>query len=341
MAQGALTIMERDLSGAFTSRDFGEYYQLSGTPYGFTMVGIAPGGGLQRTTWVVTDPDWLIPTAEPTEVITSVESPTTGDDIKAYTLVLLRFVDTDVEDLDSFYFYWDAAGNKIPTTWEEVRALGTPEGSETSDRFDELENFLSLGRGGDTAEEQSTLYSALKRELWIEMLRGAFRPDPASTDKPPPLLPAYPQFWADVDAATGDKVAGDYRPDYRDYVVAEMIANPEATGDEALVTRTDGPFFQYVRLLAEASGQEMTGFWSTVYNEDNYRAYDALATGLGDRAFGGYDGMLGDPLQPRLPDAVLVNLTFLRESPLVGAPDLWHRMKQMIDVPTAFTRSVP
>ena len=351
MASGALTIMERDLSGAFTSRDFGEYYQFCGTPYGFTMVGVAPGGGLQRTTWVVTDPYWLIPGVASHEVVTAQESPTDGAQIKAYTWVLLRFTETDFEDLDSFYFYWDSGtGERIPTTWEQVAS--NPEGAKAGDRFDALAYFFAAGLAEYydpeqyrvyTAAEQSGMYSALKRELWIEMLRGAYRPDPSSTDKPPALLPAYPQFWADVNA-DGTKAAGDPRPDFRDYVVAEMVANPDATGDEALVTRTDGSCFLFAHLLADASSQKLlTRFWSTVYDVAGYRSFyeDPLGAGEVYLADPGYDGLLGDPLQPRLPDAVQVNLTFLMEGPMVNSPDIWHRTKQMIDVPTAYTRSVP
>lgn len=39
-SRGAFAVIERDLTTAFTSRDFGEYYQFYGNQWGFTMIGL-------------------------------------------------------------------------------------------------------------------------------------------------------------------------------------------------------------------------------------------------------------------------------------------------------------
>lgn len=51
-ARGALTVMERDLTGAFTAREQGRFYQFYGRPNGFTFVGNVDGT-LSRVTYAI------------------------------------------------------------------------------------------------------------------------------------------------------------------------------------------------------------------------------------------------------------------------------------------------
>jgi prepilin-type N-terminal cleavage/methylation domain-containing protein len=352
MAQGALAIMERDLSGSFTSRDFGEYYQFFGSPFGFMTVGLAPGGGLQRTTWVVTRRDWVAPedlkTLDPdddtgmaADVVVTTEEDGTGAYIEKTTFILLRYVEPDVEDLDSFFF-WDSNGNPVSWTWNDVTlGPGGEDGSYADDWFGGIETFLNSEGESFTAEEQSELYNAHRRHLWLLMLAGY--PEIGGT------YGRFPQFWAEV-WPNGEKFdpASD-QPNYMDYVVAEGIVHPDDL--RSFDVELGIPWFRYAQLGQAGNEQALTAYWSTVFNNQLVRtSASALDPPLGHfPGFAYYEGVLsdgtlvglGDPLQPRLPDAVQVNMTFLREGPLVGAPDIRHRMKQVIDVPTAFSRSVP
>lgn len=51
--RGSLAVIERDLTGAFTAREYGDYYQFFGGPQGFCFVGMPEGGGLARVTYVI------------------------------------------------------------------------------------------------------------------------------------------------------------------------------------------------------------------------------------------------------------------------------------------------
>lgn len=63
--RGSLKIIEQDLTGAFTAREYGDYYQFFGGPQGFCFVGTVEDVGLARVTYVVH------PTAERVEFTAS------------------------------------------------------------------------------------------------------------------------------------------------------------------------------------------------------------------------------------------------------------------------------
>lgn len=63
--RGSLKIIEQDLTGAFTAREYGDYYQFFGGPQGFCFVGTVENAGLARVTYVVH------PTAEAVEFTAS------------------------------------------------------------------------------------------------------------------------------------------------------------------------------------------------------------------------------------------------------------------------------
>jgi len=51
-ARSSMTVLERDLSSAFTAREFGDYYAFYGGPRGFSFVGVIDTGALARVTYV-------------------------------------------------------------------------------------------------------------------------------------------------------------------------------------------------------------------------------------------------------------------------------------------------
>ncbi|MCC6144037.1 MAG: prepilin-type N-terminal cleavage/methylation domain-containing protein, partial [Candidatus Hydrogenedentes bacterium] len=53
-ARGSMTVLERDLTGAFTARDVGQDFQFYGRPNGFTFVGNVDGS-MARVTYAVND----------------------------------------------------------------------------------------------------------------------------------------------------------------------------------------------------------------------------------------------------------------------------------------------
>ncbi|MBN2307956.1 MAG: prepilin-type N-terminal cleavage/methylation domain-containing protein, partial [Candidatus Hydrogenedentes bacterium] len=125
MARGALNVIERDLSGAFTSRDAGDYYQFFGTPIGMMFVGLVDtdeGTQLARVTYV------LHHNAGSDAFETIDAQPVT-------TYSLVRLIEVGEEDLDSFpgpgWDQWEQAwvpsiDREYPLIAAELNAIRDP-----------------------------------------------------------------------------------------------------------------------------------------------------------------------------------------------------------------------
>ncbi|MBI2422501.1 MAG: prepilin-type N-terminal cleavage/methylation domain-containing protein [Candidatus Hydrogenedentes bacterium] len=57
LGRGAINVIDRDLKGAFTSREHGNAYQFYGTPDGFMFVGTLESGEIGRVTYVLHRPN--------------------------------------------------------------------------------------------------------------------------------------------------------------------------------------------------------------------------------------------------------------------------------------------
>ena len=69
MGRGMMTVMERDMSAAFTARELGEYFQFYGRAEGFMFVGKLENGRLGRVTYVIN------PNADTREFETAINEP--------------------------------------------------------------------------------------------------------------------------------------------------------------------------------------------------------------------------------------------------------------------------
>jgi prepilin-type N-terminal cleavage/methylation domain-containing protein len=164
LARGTLSIIENDLSRAFTSREHGDLYKFYGTPIGFTFVGLvgrdqnSPDGNLARVTYVIyhdnNDPDIL----------------RSNQDVELPVYKLLRYYEPNREDLDDFPVVWYPPGGSN----DGVFNLGA-----LIDRACQCNSLdpNPVGIHPDTGlpmdvRQTKEAISAKKRELWIRMLSG-------------------------------------------------------------------------------------------------------------------------------------------------------------------------
>ncbi|MCC6696299.1 MAG: type II secretion system protein [Candidatus Hydrogenedentes bacterium] len=344
-SRGAFNVVERDLSTVFTMRDYGDYYQFFGTPQGMVMVGLirrADGStSLGRITYAIfpvvvkdntdvfriTDP-FTAPQLNTNAVNIQVynDNGTPADptddlmeDVKVGTAALVRYIEPGVEDLDTYPFDW----NELfvdPENGTDIKAeLDAVIGDDSADPD-------VLVRLDSRLQE---LLAAKKRELWIRMISGQEYWIPRLTTGAPEELP---DVWGDpANPATSPgwlakDSSGNYVPlNVRDYVVAENIgletplfgAGPNVVPLHPLNSTATQNFFRYGHgnvLLANGNWEYPT--WNS----------DELA-------------VAGSPLRPRLPEVVTLRLPFAYERPYPTAPQFERNLEQVIDVPTAYTRT--
>ncbi len=146
-----LRTVERDLSTAFSGRDFGEYYQFYGTPIGFCYVGLARSyeyrfatkPNLARVTYVL-------------HRTTGSRNFSTTYGTSTSTYALIRYIEPNQRDLDTF-----------PINWENLR--GSIEFPGIDSEFTAIESLAAEGWEASVIED---LIRAKKRQLWLRMLSG-------------------------------------------------------------------------------------------------------------------------------------------------------------------------
>ncbi|HOZ47593.1 MAG TPA: type II secretion system protein [Candidatus Hydrogenedentes bacterium] len=198
VARSTLSIIERDLSTCFTARDYGEYYTFFGIPHGMTFVGVvgdrekSTNIHLSRITYVLREFNLDDPygpvaggsTFETTVPVTlvSISNPAEQrvQDVEAriLTRTLLRYVEPNVTDLDTFPFPFPdsdpdwlesppgEAGSPMYAVWKEMRDTVVRGGQDLTDVA------AMDATGAQTATLFAELLKAKKRELWIRMLAG-------------------------------------------------------------------------------------------------------------------------------------------------------------------------
>ena len=231
IARGAMGLMQRDLSRAFTSRNHGDFYNFYGTPIGFTFVGVTSprdsgGANVARITYVI----HRRPKAA---VLRDV------DGNQRFIYDLIRYVEPGAEDLDSFDVEWDLlfVTDVDGFQLQNLQSLignpdtGQPLLSAVADAI--LDGICDA----DDAPCLEQVAAAKRRELWIQMLSG-MEPDSAT-------LTFLPDLWAVLDNGAA--------LDSLDYVLAENILSSVEPGDDAFATpmfTTDTmPFFEYAAFI--------------------------------------------------------------------------------------------
>lgn len=356
--RAAFTVLERDLASAFTSRDYGEYYQFFGTPLGFMYVGVVHGedgaGQLARVTYVL----------RPTRYHggwhgETYESDVGGVPTEIRTYTLLRIVEPGREELDSYPSVpWD--------TWE------TGVEAQVADEMAGVRLYAEST--GLTPQQTEQLVLAKRRELWLRMLSGSDPALPATTDPNGAWGELYAQQVYALDPAHANYEI-ELREFVRDHVVAEDILLPappslpqwDAAGDPLAGTGTDldgdgihgdlipvgaGPVYVVPDLGdLDGDGDIETPFELAPFSYGR-AGYGAGPGGPTTIELSGYwcaylntrypvnaEDVLGSPLQPRLPEVVKVRLHFTLESAYVGVKDYSRVFEQTLDVPSAYTRA--
>jgi prepilin-type N-terminal cleavage/methylation domain-containing protein len=381
-SRGTFAVVERDLTTAFTSRDFGEYYQFYGNAWGFTMIGLIretdESVQLGRITYALTpvvfydqtnsyripapfgtdralqgDPDantgpvtvhsrcyWggndgldndgdsQIDEADEQRLFNSSADSIDQDgdgtlndpdeaavDVPVGTAALVRYIEPGVEDLNYYPFNWEDIVTDPEFNIDLADELSDAIGGKD---WTDPDVIVRLSR----AEEE--LLNAKKRDLWIRMISGQEYWIPLLSGSPngPELPNVYTDGWLKPNQTLN----------VRDYVVAENIAivppNLTNLGVDRLpplVPLDCGSglgFFRYGRVAADTT-PVLSDTWNSGENVD----LDTTAD-------------LGSPLLPRLPEMVLVRFPFVYDSPYPGAPHFERNLEQLIDVPTAYTRTV-
>lgn len=373
LARGTLGVLERDLTRAFTSRAHGDYYQFYGTPIGFSFVGMVEVGGLDqiaRVTYVIygsycNDPgrgiiDPNIPRAQAAQLAalptldTFQMVPRQRDEDQedvsetAVTFNLLRYIEPDAEDLDSFPVEWKSIPAGLP---ESGISLAGVIQTQLDQAVFELNEALFDGDGNrlrrwdDPAlpDRFKQVVESTKRQLWIRMLAGGDR--------------TFPQGIAGVPDAWGPD-GPLYGLDPCDYIVAEDIRFVSTAGEFAVRAPTimnpndsgnfgDGrplltyngqePFFQYKRTGFREATSPLGGFVDESEQADEQFLLfwnELFATGGDVVANAG-----GNPLRPRIPESVRVRFNIVMPSSFPGAPDFDRVFEKTMDVVTGFTRN--
>ncbi len=361
VARGSLKTLERDLSLAFTSREHGDHYSFYGTPIGLTFVGLVKyhedsEPNLARITYVIRAVDLDEMEAVPDK---------DGIVVEKQTYSLIRFVERNQHDLESFPVDWDTlavADSGGLFLQDLIGDPNDPGGSNAASAVN-MASVNGLCAAGDV-ECFNEVARAKKRELWIRML-AEVPPDIA-------LQPTatFPALWET--APLNDAVA-------LDYVLAENIRYVNAVDpldvtpkilnvDTAKVADLRWSFFKY-RDVNRFSDGNIKGanlaFWNDWRNinignngldddldgtpdQDGEGRVDLNSNGLNDDGDGATDegdefgeifgGGIGSPISPHFPQQIVVDYTLFYEAPFPGATDFEETFTLEIDIPTAVRR---
>ena len=341
-SRGAFNVVERDLSTVFTMRDYGDYYQFYGTPQGMVMVGLIRRADGSTTLGRITYAIYPVVVKDNTEVF-RITAPFTApqlntnavniqvtnnngtpadltddfvEDVKVGTAALVRYIEPGVEDLDTYPFDW----NELATDPES--------GAYVRDQLDDAIG----GAPGDSGDPDVLVrldavlqerLAARKRELWIRMVSGQDYWYRLLNGLAEELPDAWGDGWLAAELNTS---TGLYEPkplDARDYVVAENIGLETPLVGEHVV-----PLHPLNSLPAQNFFRYGHGNLMLASNNWEYPTWnsDELA-------------VAGSPLRPRLPEVVTLRLPFAYERPYPSAPQFERDLEQVIDVPTAYTRT--
>ncbi len=314
LGRSSLAVVKRDLTSCFTSREHGDYYSFCGTPIGMTFVGLVRSSADSATANIarVTYAIYALPSGQFTSLgdVTGDETgqhftDAGGEEVNTYSLI--RYVEPEVDNLDSFPVDWRLLAQASASGYESSGAsvlsaeLDEASGQGTGGFLDYLDGNVQL------SAVRKQLVAAKQRELWIRMLAGE------------------PELLGDVGVDTIWQLLGE---DPLDYVVAENIVSEVEPLLEYKDYASFQPFFQFGRVINNHGDIEWLHFWNSLEN----------APGLSLPAAYANPDAAGSPMFPRLPEVVLADIRLMYESPYPGAPDFDRRFREQIDVPSAYTR---
>ena len=343
-AGGALSAIKLDLLTAFNGRATGNSFSFYGTPIGMTFVGLVKNMSeyadgdlgqadlhLARITYVLyhasnEENDALYKARDPEltnqlppidmfeESLEQINAPAYAT---AYVYPMLRYVEPNVGDLDSFPYSLGAPA--APTQ---------PEGTTINDILDGAwENYTgqleAAGFNGDLSAIEEDFYRAKKREIWIRMLAGGDKVVPNAW-----TAPAMYMGWS----------AGDC-PLPHEYVITGNIATAmppfEIDGVFGYDTNPFAGAWLFDYKYAGPGDNPGTGWW-------NQRPSDWAPLGSPNCSI-----MLGDPgfdtsycKDTCLPEIVTANIMLMFKAPYPSAPDFQKVFPMQVNIPAGYTRQV-
>ena len=279
--------LERDLTTAFTSRAYGDYYQFYGTPVGMTFVGLTRSYESRSTTPNLARITYALMKDEGLGYFdTTVYDEDTDSFVEgiAFTCPLLRYVEPNAEDLDAF-----------PIDWEKTEYGFTSSGGAL--KVIEDLDWENGGQWDSNVVEE--LLRAKKRQLWIRMI-GQSRGEPDGfpsawnvlrqdqTDPTSPLLEPLDYV------VSNDFVVAEWGEDEYAAVLGKSQAEVDALSREDLIQELQEALRQQMRLaendkdyegpvffrygLTAASSTTWQSFWNADYNLPFSSAFNAVDT---------------------------------------------------------------
>ncbi len=362
LARGAMRLIERDLSRAFTSRDHGDVYSFYGTPIGFTYVGMVNVAGtdaynLARVTYVIYH--------EEGGAVAEYEN-VDGTIVRTYAL--LRVVEPGIDNLDAYQIDWGSI-----STLDGVNTLQTV-----------IDNNVTFAGCRDAACTEIAQRSA-RREIWIRMLAGGDSEVPSAWTTLDQFIDVVPADYVVAENVRYLRSVGfQCRPTQDELVTAMEASGTPIDYDDLLYGDENGNFC--ARVISDAGTspifdpfdpisnpvapvpnpntgeQPYFNYWDvgvsrnlvTTDLDDKvapiaYTFWNDVRNAVSDNIDNDQDGFtdeadefnaftVGSPLDARLPLAVTVDFTLFFKSPYLGAPDFNQRFTQRIDLPTGYRR---
>ncbi len=225
VARGVFSIIEQDVTRAFTSRETGLKDTFYGTPYGFTFIGMIDANGdgnfnLARITYVLYANNNN--TNDPLRIVHQSAADDNVASADRVTYSLLRYIEPGVDNLESFPINWN-------TIFDDDN-LGA--GFNIQAGFINPAILAAAAICDGTSECNEAVTRAIKCELWIRMLAGDI---------------TAPRFWGAGSPARSGAILSVATLDPADYVLAENIlhisrGNNFDPNDYSTYTRLDDTF---------------------------------------------------------------------------------------------------
>ena len=213
-ARTALSVIEEDLVRGFSSQQTSDVHGFYGTPIGMTFIGVvkatsdAKDRNLARVTYVIYNQESGDPFPGALDDFDQTGAPVSRD---AFQYALLRYVEPDVSDLETFPFNLDGRLPSESRTYRDV--LNILCARVKGMQFDSSRSDLS--------KDEQDLVRAKTCEMWIRMLAGGDQEFPVN-------------FWRDIKLT-----------DVKNYIVTGNILSIAPQTDRYAAPFNGTTFFDY------------------------------------------------------------------------------------------------
>jgi prepilin-type N-terminal cleavage/methylation domain-containing protein len=340
-ARAALTVIETDLVTGFTAHQQEDLRSFYGTPIGMTFIGVVRDTvnptdvNIARITYAIYsdfDPATAISSSTLFEnaLEQTDQNGTVLGTVPAYTYYLVRYIEPNVGDLDSFPVAWTDPilqalidGAVCQATDRNNNGVCAELMSRTGCYLHEVDVWSDPGVSALCRECVEDAVRAKKRELWIRMIAGGDREAPSAWQRP--------EF--------GGKKASDY-------VVTGNILSTVPPGDRYNFAGDNWyagiAFFDYDYAYEKPydpgePGAKRPNLWWNDWRSLNCN--DLLdwriPAGIKQQMTPSRSHYCEDP---RVPEIVTVGFWLMFDSPYPGAPEFKRRFSLEMYVPAGYIR---